>query len=43
MMVCATIGGFSGAKLAKRMPIQWVRTVVIATGVVMTLVFFFRN
>lgn len=43
MMVCATIGGFSGAKLAKRMPIQWVRAVVIATGVVMTLVFFFRN
>jgi len=43
MMACATVGGFSGAKLAKRMPIAWVRAVVIATGLTMTIVFFIRS
>lgn len=43
MMVCATAGGFMGAKWAKRMPTQWVRALVIATGVVMTAVFFART
>ncbi|UFS57363.1 sulfite exporter TauE/SafE family protein [Comamonadaceae bacterium M7527] len=42
MMACATVGGFMGAKWAKRMPTQWVRALVIATGVVMTMVFFAR-
>jgi uncharacterized membrane protein YfcA len=42
MMACATVGGFMGAKWAKRMPTQWVRALVIATGVVMTVVFFTR-
>lgn len=42
MMACATAGGFMGAKWAKRMPGKWVRALVIATGVVMTVVFFAR-
>ncbi len=43
MMACATVGGFSGAKLAKRLPLKWVRAIVIATGTVMTVVFFVRQ
>jgi len=43
MMVLATAGGWAGARLAKRMPIQWVRWLVIATGLVMSAVFFQRT
>jgi uncharacterized membrane protein YfcA len=42
MMALATLGGWLGAKLAKRLPVQWVRWLVIATGLVMSVVFFSR-
>ncbi len=42
MMVLATLGGWAGARLAKRLPIQWVRWLVIATGLAMSVVFFLR-
>lgn len=40
MMVGTTLGGFWGARWAKKLPVHGVRAVVIATGVVMTIVFF---
>ncbi len=43
MMVLATAGGWVGARLAKRLPIQWVRWLVIATGLAMSAVFFQRT
>lgn len=43
MMACATAGGFAGARLARRLPAAWVRGLVIATGVVMSAVFFQRG
>lgn len=43
MMLAATAGGFFGARWSKRLPAQWVRVGVIATGVVMSVVFFARN
>ena len=43
MMVAATAGGFAGARLARRMPVQWVRALVIATGLAMSAVFFART
>jgi len=43
MMVCATAGGFAGARLAKRLPAHWVRGLVIGTGLVMSAVFFARQ
>lgn len=43
MMVAATAGGFAGARLARRMPVHWVRALVIATGLVMSAVFFART
>ena len=42
MMVAATLGGFAGARLARRLPVQWVRSIVIATGLTMSTVFFLR-
>jgi uncharacterized membrane protein YfcA len=43
MMVAATAGGFMGARWAKRLPTAWVRSGVIVTGVVMSLVFSLRS
>ena len=40
MMVGTTVGGFVGARGAKKLPVVWIRAVVIATGVIMTVVFF---
>ena len=42
MMVGATLGGWAGARLARRLPAKWVRALVIATGLVMSAVFFSR-
>ena len=43
MAVFATLGGFAGARLAKRLPVAWVRAIVIVTGVVMSVLFFMRS
>lgn len=40
MMVTATLGGYVGARLARRLPSEWVRRVVVATGLIMTALFF---
>jgi uncharacterized membrane protein YfcA len=42
MMVLATAGGWVGARWAKRLPVRWVRWMVIATGLMMSAVFFGR-
>ncbi len=42
MMVAATLGGFAGARLARRLPAAWVRGLVIVTGLVMSALFFAR-
>lgn len=43
MMLAATAGGLMGARWAKRLPVAWLRAGVIATGLVMTAVFFARQ
>ncbi|MGV0961948.1 MAG: sulfite exporter TauE/SafE family protein [Limnohabitans sp.] len=43
MMALATAGGWSGARLAKRLPTLWVRQLVITTGLAMSAVFFSRQ
>jgi uncharacterized membrane protein YfcA len=43
MLVLATAGGWVGARLAKRLPVRWVRWLVIATGLLMSAVFFTRT
>ena len=42
MMALATAGGWAGARLAKRLPLRWVRWLIIGTGLVMSVVFFAR-
>jgi len=42
MMLWATAGGWAGAHLARRLPVHWVRWLVITTGLVMSAVFFSR-
>ena len=43
MMLAATAGGYLGARVAQRLPTAAVRAVVIATGAVMTALFFVRG
>jgi uncharacterized membrane protein YfcA len=43
MMIAATIGGFAGARLARRLPTTWVRTGVVVTGLAMTAAFLARG
>lgn len=43
MALFATLGGFVGARLAKRLPTAWVRAIVIVTGLVMSALFFLRT
>lgn len=43
MMAWATAGGWMGARLARRLPVAWVRALVILTGLMMSAVFFSRT
>jgi|GEM_PF-1706248 len=43
MMVAATAGGFLGARWSKRLPVQWVRSGLMAVGLVMSALFFARR
>lgn len=42
MMFWATLGGFWGARLARRLPLAWVRAGVVVTGLAMSGLFFLR-
>jgi len=42
MMIAATLGGYSGAGIARALPVAVVRAIVIAVGLVMTLVFLLK-
>lgn len=43
MMLAATAGGYGGARLARRIPAQWLRGGIVATGLVMAALFFWRR
>lgn len=43
MAVAATVGGYFGARLARRLPAAWLRAGVITTGLVMAALFFWRG
>jgi uncharacterized protein len=40
MMVAATLGGYGGGRLARRVPVRWLRGFVVGVGLVMTALFF---
>jgi len=41
-LLSATLGGYAGALLAKRLPAIWLRRLVIAVGATLTVVYFIR-
>lgn len=43
MMVAATLGGYGGARVARRIPPEWLRGGIVATGLVMAALFFWRQ
>jgi uncharacterized membrane protein YfcA len=43
MALFATLGGFAGARLARRLPVAVVRGIVIVTGLAMSALFFLRS
>lgn len=43
MMLAATAGGYAGARLARRIPAPWLRAGIVATGLVMAGLFFWRG
>ncbi|MDF1481359.1 sulfite exporter TauE/SafE family protein [Extensimonas sp. H3M7-6] len=43
MMLAATAGGYGGARLARRIPAPWLRAGIVATGLVMAGLFFWRG
>ncbi len=43
MMVAATAGGYIGARVARRIPAAWLRWGIVATGLVMTILFFVKS
>lgn len=43
MMIAATAGGYGGARIARKIPAQWLRWGIVATGLVMTGMFFWKQ
>ena len=43
MMVAATLGGYSGARVARKIPANWLRWGIVATGLIMAALFFARS
>ncbi len=43
MMLAATLGGYQGAALSRRLPAHWVKVFVVLVGLVMTAIFFART
>lgn len=43
MALFATLGGWAGARLARYLPVIWVRGIVILTGLLMSALFFVRS
>ena len=43
MMVAATLGGYGGARVARKLPPAALRWCIVATGLGMALVFFYRQ
>ncbi len=42
MMLAATLGGYQGAALSRRLPAHWVKVFVVLVGLIMTAIFFVR-
>lgn len=43
MLVAASLGGYGGALLARRLPAVWLRRFIILVGAVLTMIYFYRG
>jgi uncharacterized membrane protein YfcA len=43
MTIGATLGGYASAHYAQKLPQSWIRALVIAVGISMTVYFFIRS
>lgn len=43
MMIAATLGGYIGARVARKLPATWIRWGIVVTGLVMSVLFFLRG
>ncbi len=43
MMVAATLGGYLGARVARKIPPNWLRGGIVVTGLVMAILFFLKG
>ena len=43
MMIAATAGGYGGARVARKIPANWLRWGIVLTGLVMAGIFFWRQ
>ena len=43
MMVAATLGGYLGARVARKIPANWLRAGIVLTGLVMAVLFFLKG
>ena len=43
MMLAATLGGYLGARVARKIPSNWLRAGIVLTGLVMALLFFLKG
>lgn len=43
MLLTATLGGYAGALLAKRLPALWLKRLVIGVGASLTLIYFYKT
>jgi len=43
MLATATIGGYAGASLARRLPAVWLRRLVVTVGASLTVIYFFKT
>lgn len=43
MLATASLGGYAGAHLAKKLPARWLKRLVIAVGSTLTVIYFFKT
>jgi len=42
-LVTAAVGGYAGAAVARRLPAQWLKRLVITVGAVMSVIYFYKT
>jgi len=43
MLVTGTLGGYTGGRVARRIPALWLRRFIVALGSLLTLAYFYKS